>query len=84
MTAAAKKSRSVEESPPPTNGKGSYTAPYTRKDGTKMVKWGLSVPVEFMQRFKRFAGYLPLDVAANEWVMKTLDEAMEREKAGQR
>lgn len=73
MTAAKKTIETVK-------GTGSYGAPYKRKDGQAMVKFGLSVPIEFMQRIRAYAGsHLPLNVTISEWVVQTLDDAMKRE-----
>ena len=76
------RAKKIEEKPIEENGTGSYAAPYRRRDGTEMVKWGLSVPVSFAQRFRAFAGQLPLGVTASEWAVKTLIEAMEKQEEG--
>jgi hypothetical protein len=73
----AKKS---EEKKPQENGTGSFTSPRVRGDGTAMVKMGLSVPVTFAQRFKAFTGQLPLGVNSSDWVVKTLTEAMDKQR----
>ncbi len=67
-----------------TGGRGSRRDPYVRKDGERMVKWGMSVPIDFVQDFRAFSGTLPLGTSGSEWVVKTLSEAMarERRKAG--
>ncbi len=62
-----------------TRGKGTYTAPYKREDGSLRVKWGLSVPVQFVERFRRFVAQLPLGTTGSDWVVKALNEAMDRE-----
>lgn len=74
----AKKSEEKKQSQE--NGTGSFTSPRVRGDGIAMVKMGLSVPVDFAQRFKAFTGRLPLGVNGSDWVVKTLSEAMDKQR----
>lgn len=58
---------------------GSYTNHYVKEDGTKMTKWGLHVPVAFVERFKWFMGHLNLNETASEFVVRAVIEKMRRE-----
>ncbi len=79
MKGVAKKNAAAK----PANGSGTYKEPYYRKDGVPMVKWAISVPIDFVQTFKRFSGSLPLGESGSEWAVKTLMAAIEKETASE-
>lgn len=57
-------------------GPGTFAEPYVKKDGTKMQKWALSVPLEFYHELRRFSSTLPLDYGLNTWVVEVLRREM--------
>lgn len=63
---------------------GSYRSPYQKADGTKMVKWSLHMPLDFVSRFKLFMAHQGPGIAANEFVEQAVDEKMRREVARQK
>jgi hypothetical protein len=72
---------STAEAPQYKSSTGSFGKPYLRGDGVEMTKWGLHVPLEFVERFKWFMGHLGLTESASEFVVRAVLEKMAREIA---
>lgn len=59
---------------------GSLRDPYTRADGIKTTKLGLTVTPQFAREWAKFKGEIYGMMDPNEWLMKELQAAMRRHR----
>ncbi len=57
---------------------GTYTAPYVTRDGKEMVKWQLTMPVEFVSAIRQYAAEMGLHFDLKKWVCEVLTREMQR------
>lgn len=76
-----KRKRDDDDAPRYKRTTGSYGEPYVREDGVEMTKWGLHVPLTFVEQFKLFSGHLGLKETQSEFVVRAVLEKMKREMA---
>lgn len=80
MSAPAEAAVTTTEEEVP-NGKGSYSDPYKKRDGTKMVKLNLSVPIEFVRELKEYTGkHLELGESTSSFVVKVVRKEIKGRK----